>query len=74
MVPGLRKLTLRLKMVQLITKVDNKRSPRETDALELRGRGLPFRWGDWEWLPGGEDVEMGSDWSFHLEGCSQREA
>lgn len=34
MVPGLGRLTLRLKMVQLINKVDNRRSPQETDALD----------------------------------------
>lgn len=37
MVPGLGRLTLRLKMVQVINKVDNRRRPQETDALDSEG-------------------------------------
>ena len=39
----------------------------------IQREGAPIPMGDWEWLPA-EDVEMGTDWLFHLEGCSQREA
>lgn len=34
MVPGLGRFALRLKMVQLINKADDRRSPQETDALD----------------------------------------
>lgn len=66
-----RSLPLRLGIGQPTTKIDNKIRPREINVLkELRGRGLPFQWENWEWLPEGED----SDRSFHLETCSQKEA
>lgn len=39
MVPGLGRLTLKLKMVRFINKVDNRRRPQETDALDSEGGG-----------------------------------
>lgn len=74
MVPGLGRLTLRLKMVQVINKVDNRRCPQETDALDSEGGGSHSDGGTGNGFLQKQMLRLGTDWLFHLEGCSQREA